>query len=130
MIHYSMRAVDVGTNSHRNKDQPLRWFEITMKRSVMLSAKKLLNAKLRAELEALDDDPDIVEMQTEAFKELIKTNRKLIEIQYPEIGEVCATVREFDQLFEGREGVREIARAAARSFDRRSLWTSTRLRVK
>ena len=109
MVHYSMRAVDVGTDSRMHEGQDLRWFEINMKRSVMLKSKKLLNAKLRAELEALHEDPVIIEMQTEAFKELLKTNRQIVEIQYPEIGDICATVREFDQLFEGRDGSRGLA---------------------
>lgn len=109
MVHYSMRAVGVGTDSRMHEGQDLRWFELNMNRSVMLKPKKLLNAKLRAELEALDEDPVIIEMQTEAFKELIKTNRKIVEIQYPEIADVCATVREFDSLFEGRDGIRGLA---------------------
>jgi hypothetical protein len=123
MVHYSMRAVDVGTDSRMHEGQDLRWFEINMKRSVMLKPKRLLNATLRAELEALDEDPVIIEMQTDAFKELIKTNRRIIEIQYPEIGEVCATVREFDQLFQGKDGVRGIA--STRSAEIRSPFTYT-----
>jgi hypothetical protein len=121
MVHYSMRAVDVGTDSHMHEGQELRWFEINMKRSVMLKSKKLLNAKLRAELEALDEDPVIIEMQTEAFKELIKTNRRIIKIQYPEIADICATVREFDSLFEGRDGNRGLA--ISRSGEIRSPFT-------
>jgi flagellin-specific chaperone FliS len=109
MIHYSMRVVDIGTNSQSHDGKPLHWFGITMKRSVMLKARKLLNANLRAELEALDEDPDIVRMQTDAFKELVKVNRRIIEILRPNISEVCATVREFDRLFEGRDGARGLA---------------------
>lgn len=123
MVHYSMHAVNIGTSSHRNDGNPLRWLDITMKRSVMLKAKKLLNATLRAELEALDDDPEIIDMQNEAFKELIKTNRKIIEIQYPEIGEICETVREFDRLFGGQDGVRGIA--STRSTEIRPSFTYT-----
>lgn len=121
MVHYSMRAVDVGTNSRMHEGRDIRWFELNMKRSVMLKARKLLNAKLRAELEALDEDPVIVEMQTDAFRELIKTNRRIIEIQHPEIGDVCATVREFDSLFEGRDGSRGLA--VTRSAEIRSPFT-------
>lgn len=121
MVHYSMRAVDVGTDSRMQDGQDLRWFEINMKRSVMLKAKKLLNATLRAELEALDEDPVIIEMQTEAFKELLKTNRKIVEIQYPEISDICATVCEFDSLFEGRDGSRGLA--ITRSAEIRSPFT-------
>ncbi|OBI06576.1 hypothetical protein A5714_02315 [Mycobacterium sp. E2462] len=121
MVHYSMRAVDIGTDSRMHEGQDLRWFEINMKRSVMLKSKKLLNAKLRAELEALDEDPVIVEMQTAAFKELIKTNRRIVEIQYPEIADICATVREFDALFEGIDGSRGLA--ISRSQEIRSPFT-------
>lgn len=123
MVHYTMRAVDIGTDSRTHEGQDLRWFEINMKRSVMLKSKKLLNAKLRAELESLDEDPVIIEMQTEAFKALLKTNRRIIEIQYPEIGDICATVREFDALFEGKSGVRAIA--SSRSAEIRSPFTYT-----
>lgn len=123
MVHYSMRAVDIGTDSRMHEGQEIRWFEINMDRLVMLKAKKLLNAKLKAELEALDENPVIIEMQNEAFQALQKTNRKLIEIQYPEIGQICATVREFDQLFEGKDGVRAIA--TTRSEEIRSPFTFT-----
>jgi hypothetical protein len=121
MVHYSMRAVHVNTESRNHEGQDLRWWDISMNRSVMLKPKKLLNVKLRTELKALDEDPIIVEMQTEAFKELIKTNRKVIEIQYPEIGDICATVREFDQLSQGKDGVRGLA--TSRSAEIRSPFT-------
>jgi hypothetical protein len=121
MVHYSMRAINVSTESRTHEGQELRWWDISMNRSVMLKPKKLLNASLRSEIKALDEDPIIVEMQTEAFNELIKTNRKVIEIQYPEIGHICSTVREFDQLFQGKDGVRGLA--ISRSAEIRSPFT-------
>lgn len=118
MIHYTMFACGVGAESHRYEGQNLHWFELTLDRSVMLEQKSFLNAELRRELEELDEDPDIVEMMSEAFRELIKTNRRVVEILHPNIDEICATVVEFDNLFGGQDGVRCISRNRSRELRR------------
>jgi hypothetical protein len=118
MVHYTMFAVRVGAESHRHEGQNLHWFELTMDRSILLEQRSFLNATLRRELEGLSEDPDIVEMMTEAFRELIKTNRRVVEIMNPDIAEICSTVVEFDNLFGGQHGVRTISRNRSKELRR------------
>jgi hypothetical protein len=118
MVHYSMFAVRVGAESHRHEEHDLHWFELSMDRSILLEQRSFLNATLRRELEGLSEDPDIVEMMTEAFRELLTTNRRVVEILHPEIGEICATVVEFDSLFGEQDGVRTISRNRSRELRR------------
>ena len=48
----------------------------------------------------------------------MKTNRRLVEILHPDIGDICATVVEFDDLFGGQDGVRCISRNRSRELRR------------
>jgi hypothetical protein len=118
MVHCSMFAVRVGAESHRHEEQVLHWFELSMVRSILFEQRSFLNPTLRSELEGLSEDPDIVEMMTEAFREPIPANRRVVEILHPEIGEICATVVEFDNLFGGQDGVRTISRNRSRELRR------------
>lgn len=110
MIHYSLFACGVGAESHRREDQDIHWFEITYNRQIMLEQRSFLSSKLRRELEELDEDPDIMEMLTEAFKGLIETNKRVVEIMHPDVSELSRTVVEFDNLFGDQDGVRTISR--------------------
>ena len=118
MVHYTMFACGVGAESHRWEGQDLHWFELTLDRSVMLEQSSFLNATLRRELEELSEDPDLIEMMTEAFRELLKTNKRVVEILHPDIGEICTTVVEFDNLFGNQDGVRCISRNRSRELRR------------
>jgi hypothetical protein len=118
MIHYTMSACGVGAESQRYEGKNYHFFELTLDRSIMLEQRSFLNATLRRELEELDEDPDIVEMMTEAFRELVKTNRRVVEILHPDIAEICATVVEFDNLLGGQDGVRAISRNRSRELKR------------
>jgi hypothetical protein len=118
MIHYTMFACRVGAESQRYEDENYHFFELTLNRSIMLEQRSFLNATLRRELKELEEDPDIVEMMTDAFRELIKANRRVVEILHPNIGELCATVVEFDNLFGGQDGVRAISRNRSRELRR------------
>lgn len=109
MIHYSLFACGVGAESHQREDQNIHWFEITYNRRIMLEQKSFLNARLRRELEELDEDPDIMEMLSEAIKGLELANRRVVEIMHPDIGSLCRTAVEFDNLFGNQDGVRTIS---------------------
>lgn len=117
MIHQTMYACKVGAESQRYEGANYHFFELALDRSIMLKRKKFLSATLRRELAQLDEDPDIVEMN-QAFRELIKTNRRAVEILHPDIGESCSTVAEFDNLFGGQDGVRCISRNRSRELRR------------
>jgi len=114
MVHYSMFAAGVGAESHRHEEQNIRWFELTLNRSILLEQRSFLNATLRRELEELPEDPDIVVMMKDAFEGLIRTNRRIVEILHPNIGGICTTVVEFDNLFGDQDGVRAISRKRSR----------------
>src|SRR5271166_2699733 len=105
MVHNTRLAVAIGAESHMRDGQKIHWWELRMDRSAMLDQRDFLNAKLKAELEALSEDPDIIDMANEATPELLKTNRRIVEILHPEIAEIAATVVEFDKLFGGQDGV-------------------------
>jgi hypothetical protein len=118
MVHYSMFAVRVEAESHRHEDKNLHWFELTMDRSILLEQRSLLNATLRRELEQLPEDPDIINMMSDAFRGLLTTNRRIVELLNPDIAEICSTVVEFDNLFGGQGGVRTISRNRSRELRR------------
>lgn len=109
MIYYTMFACGVSAESQRYEGENYHFFELTLNRSIMLDLSSFLNATLRRELEELDGHPDILEMMTDAFRELIKTNRRVVEILHPNIGELCLAAVEFDNLFGGHDGVRAIS---------------------
>jgi hypothetical protein len=118
MIHYTMFACGVGTESHRYEGQNIHWFELTLDRSILLEQRSFLNATLRRELEDLSEDPDIMVLMREAFEELLKTNKRVVEILHPDIGEICATIVEFDNLFGNQDGVRCISGNRSRELRR------------
>ncbi|OBB15187.1 hypothetical protein A5761_13785 [Mycolicibacterium setense] len=109
MVHYSLFACGVGAESHRREDQNIHWFELKYDRRIMLEQASFLNARLRRELEELDEDPDIMEMLSEAVKDLALANRRVVEIMHPDIGALCRTVVQFDNLFGNQDGVRTIS---------------------
>lgn len=111
MVHHSMFVTGFGAESHRNGGDPLHWFNLTLNRSVLLEQPSYLNATLRSELEALPEDPELVEMMTEAVRELLKANKKVVEILNPNIAEICSALVEFDALFGDQEGVRAISKS-------------------
>jgi hypothetical protein len=109
MIHYSLFACSVGAESHRREDQNIHWFELKYNRRIMLKQRSFLNTRLRRELEELDEDPDIMEMLSEAIRDVDLTNRRVVEIMHPDVSRHCRTVVEFDNLFGNQDGVRTIS---------------------
>lgn len=118
MVHSTMRAVRIDAEAHWNKGDPIAFVDLIMDRSALIEEKRHVNAGLRAELAALPDDPSIYQMVVEAVPALLKTNRRIVEILHPEIGEICGTVVEFDRLFGGQDGVRAISRNRSRELRR------------
>ena len=57
-------------------------------------------------------------MMSDAFSELIKTNKRIIEILHPDIGDICTNVVEFDNLFGDQDGVRAISKNRSRELRR------------
>ncbi|MCV7072653.1 hypothetical protein MJO55_21570 [Mycolicibacterium rufum] len=118
MVHYSMFACGIGAESHRHEGQNIHWFELTLNRSILLEQRSFLNATLRRELKELPEDPDLVSLMNGAFVEMMKTNKRVVEILHPDFEEICETVVEFDNLFGDQAGVRCISCQRSRELRR------------
>lgn len=108
MVHYTMLAASMHAEARIYKGKKIALVEMNMDRSALLEQNGHLNKKLREELTSLPEDPSIYQMVGEALPHLRDTNRRILEILYPEIDSICQDVREFDSLFDGREGVRAL----------------------
>lgn len=106
MVHFTMMTASMNASAEMRNGEKAGFVDMRMDRSALLEQKDHLNRKLRDELLALSEDPSVHEMVNEALPELRLTNRRVLEILYPEIESYCKTVTEFDALFEGRSGVR------------------------
>lgn len=107
MVHSTMLAAAMNAEARRYQGQNIAFVDMNMDRSVFLESKKI-SAALKDELRSLDEDPSIYELVGEAVPRLRDTNREVLAILHPEIDDVCATVREFDALFEGKVGDRAL----------------------
>jgi len=105
MIHETMLAVAMTAEAYANNGNPVALVELNMDRGALIESDNI-NAALKAELAAKPGDPSIIQMMAEIHRAVRKANRMLLTILYPDLTPVCETVLEFDELFEGRDGVR------------------------
>ena len=106
MVHFTMLATGMTATSQMHGDEKVAFVDMYMDRTTLLEQKGHLNQRLRAELQGLTENPSIYTMAGEMLPRLLVTNRRVLEILYPEIDDICATVVDFDSLFEGRTGIR------------------------
>lgn len=105
MIHDSIRAVTLSIEAHANRGNPFAFVDLMMHRDSLIKSKKI-NQTLKAELASKPGDPSIIQMAMEFHRALRDANRRLLRILHPDLTDVCNTIREFDALFEGKDGVR------------------------
>jgi hypothetical protein len=105
MIHETIAAVGISAEAHANDGNPFAFIDLTMDRSTLCDSDKI-NATLKAELATKPGDPSIIQMTLEIYRAMQTANRQLLAFIHPDLTEVCNTILEFDELFEGRDGVR------------------------
>lgn len=105
MIHDSIRAVTITVEAHANQGNPFAFVDLMMDRDSLIKSKKI-NATLKGELASKPGDPSIIQMAMEFHRSLRSANKRLLSILHPDLTDVCSTIREFDALFEGKDGVR------------------------
>ncbi|WP_125458642.1 hypothetical protein [Rhodococcus sp. 1168] len=108
MVHHSMEAVSIHGTAQLDKDGntiAVSTPKIDVK--AMTDLDKKMKEKYREQLTALPDQtPDLLQYAVEAFKAANEANDKLLLKMYPNMKQSCATILEFDELFEKRDGVR------------------------
>lgn len=107
MVHHALDAVSISATAFTGEGG--EHLAVSLPRidvSVTADLNNRISQAFRRELLAFEEDPLVLEVAVNAMKMVRATNRQVVKILNPDIGAICATVREFDAIFDGREGVR------------------------
>jgi hypothetical protein len=106
LVHYSMRSIYLSLSSGR--DESLYNHCMRLSRPVVLAARDGLSARLRAHIESMAEDPDVLPLMVSADAELQRVFHQAMPHTHPEAPDDLEAVCELDGLFADHPGARAI----------------------
>lgn len=107
MVHHALDVVSINATGFIDGNatpQAISYPRVNLQAIAELNPK--ISEAMKKELLGRRHDPLVLELVGKAMPLVQETNRRVVKLLNPDLDEVCATVREFDSLFGGRDGVR------------------------
>lgn len=108
MHHDTMEVIRFSATASATPSGNIGVCEVRLERSAFLDSQRINNS-LKRDLRELEDDPLVIEMVVQSLLGLAGLNRFLRPYAYPDLDQYCASIREFEALFQGAPGLRCLA---------------------
>jgi len=109
MVHHTMETVVIWVQSFMVNGEQKAMSDPRIDLSAIIELNDEVPENFKVQLRKIDDNPSVTELIGAAFPLVRETNERLLRYLYPNIDEACEVIREFDDLFEGREGIRGLS---------------------
>jgi hypothetical protein len=106
MVHDTLETIAISATAFMHEGQIRAVSVPTIDLSAIIELNDEVPAKFKDQLRSMDENPTVTEVVKSAFPLVAEANERILNYLHPNIDQSCATVREFDDLFESQSGVR------------------------
>ncbi|WP_328857830.1 hypothetical protein OG579_01540 [Williamsia herbipolensis] len=109
MVHHTLETISISATAFLDSNNERQ--AVTMPRvdlSAIIELNDRISDSFRAELVDLGENPYVLELINEAIPLVSEANKRINTHLYPQLDAACATIREFDSIFAGLDGVRAL----------------------